>query len=61
MFVGGCSGSTSGAIKMMRILLLQKMLRREMTLAIHPHEVIPVRFNGRVVNERTLRPLSVSC
>ena len=45
MFIGGCTGSTAGAIKVMRVLLVHKMLRRELHVAIHPREVIPVRLN----------------
>lgn len=55
MFAGGCSGSTAGAIKAMRVLLLNKVLRRELALTVHPQAVAPIRLNARVVDERTLR------
>lgn len=55
MFVGGSAGSTGGAIKVVRHLLLGKMLRRELRQTVHPEEVIPVRLDGAVVDERTLR------
>jgi len=57
MFAGGCSGSTAGAIKAMRVLLLNKVLRRELVLTVHPQAVVPIRLNGRVVNDRTLRAI----
>jgi trk system potassium uptake protein TrkH len=57
MFAGGCSGSTAGAIKAMRILLLNKVLRRELVLTVHPQAVVPIRLNDQVVNERTLRAI----
>ena len=55
MFVGGCAGSTAGSIKVVRHVLLGKSLRRELRQTVHPEEVIPIRLNRRVLDERTLR------
>jgi trk system potassium uptake protein TrkH len=49
MFIGGCAGSTSGGIKIMRIYLLFKFVLSEITRLIHPHAVVPVRLNNTVV------------
>jgi trk system potassium uptake protein TrkH len=58
MFIGGSAGSTAGAIKPIRILLVGKVLRRELDQTVHPEVVSPIRFNGAVVNERTLRAVA---
>jgi trk system potassium uptake protein TrkH len=55
MFVGGCAGSTSGSIKVVRHVLMAKSLRRELRQTVHPEEVVPIRLNRRVLDERTLR------
>jgi trk system potassium uptake protein TrkH len=55
MFVGGCAGSTAGSIKVVRHVLMGKSLRRELRQTVHPEEVVPVRLNRRVLDERTLR------
>ena len=55
MLIGGCAGSTGGAIKVVRHLLIAKMLRRELDQTVHREAVLPIRLNGRVVDERTLR------
>jgi trk system potassium uptake protein TrkH len=55
MFVGGCAGSTSGSIKVVRHVLMGKSLRRELRQTVHPEEVVPIRLNRRVLDERTLR------
>ena len=55
MFAGGSAGSTGGAIKVVRHLLIGKVLRRELHQAIHPEAVIPIRLNRVAVDERTLR------
>jgi trk system potassium uptake protein TrkH len=57
MLVGGCAGSTGGAIKVVRWLLVGKLLRRELDQTIHREAVVPVRLNNRVVDERTLRAI----
>jgi trk system potassium uptake protein len=55
MFVGGCAGSTAGSIKVVRHVLMGKSLRRELRQTVHPEEVVPIRLNRRVLDERTLR------
>ncbi len=45
--VGACAGSTSGGIKVIRVLLFFKQGLREITRLIHPHAVIPIKL-GRV-------------
>jgi trk system potassium uptake protein TrkH len=59
MFVGGCAGSTSGSIKVVRHVLMGKSLRRELRQTVHPEEIVPVRLNRRVLDERTLRAATV--
>ena len=39
MFVGGCAGSTGGAIKCIRIYVLIKEAARELYRLVHPHAV----------------------
>ncbi len=55
MFIGGSAGSTGGGIKCVRILLLLKQGRRELSRLIHPHGVIPVRLGGKVVSEEVIQ------
>lgn len=46
-FVGGCAGSTSGGMKVIRIMLLYRQSIREIRRLVHPHAVIPVKIGGR--------------
>ena len=46
-FFGGCSGSTGGGIKCVRMLVCLKLLRRSYSLKIHPNRVIPLSLNGK--------------
>ena len=54
MLLGGSSGSTSGGIKTVRIVLLLKNTYYEFRRLIHPNAVVPVRFNGHVVNTQII-------
>lgn len=51
MFTGGTSGSPSGSIKIIRLLLATKNARHEMRRMIHPNAVMPVRLDHKVVPE----------
>ncbi len=55
MFVGGCAGSPTGALKVSRLLLVGKTIGREMVGSIHPERVRPIRVGGRVVGDRIVR------
>ena len=59
MFVGGCAGSTSGAIKQVRLLLLFKMLRKKLHKLLHPRAVIPVRLGGKLIPEKSLHTITM--
>ncbi len=54
MVVGACAGSTGGGLKIARGLLLIKSLRRNIKQIVRPRQVVTVRNNGNVVNERTV-------
>lgn len=49
MFMGACSGSTSGAMKCVRISILFKVVANEFKRIVHPNAVIPVRMAHKVV------------
>lgn len=54
MFLGASAGSTGGGMKGIRILLLFKMIKKEVVKLIHPHSVSSVRMGGKAVNQETL-------
>jgi trk system potassium uptake protein TrkH len=57
MLIGGSAGSTAGAVKVVRWLLLGKLVARELDQTLHGEAVVPVRLNGRPIEERTLRAI----
>ena len=59
MFIGACAGSTSGGIKVSRILILLKTIRKELSLIINPRQVKKIRMDGHPVDHETLRSANV--
>ena len=49
MFLGGCAGSTGGAMKIIRSLVLIKFCMNEIKRLIHPQAVLPVRIGHRTI------------
>jgi len=52
MYFGACAGSTSGAIKCVRIAMLLKVVRNEFLRIVHPNAVIPLRISGHVIHSK---------
>jgi trk system potassium uptake protein TrkH len=59
MFVGGSAGSTGGAIKIVRWLIVAKSIRRELFTTVHPEAVRPIRLAGRPLDDRAIRGIYV--
>jgi trk system potassium uptake protein len=52
MFAGGCAGSTSGGIKISRIVIFFKAARQQILASFRPSQHLPVKFNARPLEER---------
>jgi len=59
MFIGACSGSTGGGIKVSRILMLLKALKKELNMLIHPRMVKKLRLDGHIIAHETIRSTNV--
>ena len=57
MFVGACSGSTTGGFKCVRAVMVMKVLRNEFHKLLHPNAVLPVKINGTPVPHGQLNTL----
>ena len=49
MLAGGCTGSTAGGIKNIRLLMMAKGFRNNFKRLLHPNAVIPVRINKQPI------------
>ncbi|WP_019023216.1 MULTISPECIES: TrkH family potassium uptake protein [unclassified Thioalkalivibrio] len=54
-FIGACTGSTGGGMKVVRVLLLVKQGLREIKRLIHPHARIAVKVNGKEAPDRVVQ------
>ncbi|MFN3077165.1 MAG: TrkH family potassium uptake protein [Alphaproteobacteria bacterium] len=46
-FIGGCTGSTAGAIKVFRWQILFLAVKRQLIAMFQPHRVVDLRYNGQ--------------
>ncbi len=47
MIIGGCSSSTSGGIKVTRILTMLKLIKRGIQVQLHPNAIISIKMNEK--------------
>ena len=59
MLFGSCAGSTAGGLKLIRILLLVKLARREIGRAYAPRKVKVIKLDGKSVPEEMLYRIAV--
>jgi len=55
--IGGCAGSTSGGIKVLRFLLLQKQGAREVKRLVHPEAVLTIKFGKLTLPENVIEAM----
>lgn len=49
LFVGGCCMSTSGSLKVFRVIVLFKLIKRGIFRQVHPHAVKAVVLDGKAI------------
>jgi trk system potassium uptake protein TrkH len=54
MVIGASAGSTGGALKVIRLLVLLKHTYRRIVLAFNPRAIIPLKIGGNVLSERVI-------
>lgn len=50
MFIGGCAASTSGSVKVIRVLVMLKLIWRGCIKRIHPRSVVAVKLGKNTVS-----------
>lgn len=58
MVIGGCSGSTSGGIKIIRIMIAVRSLIRSVSLAFRPNLTLPMRSGGTVLEAQAINAIT---
>ena len=50
MYTGACSGSTTGAMKCVRVAILGRVMMNEFKRIVHPNAIIPVRMSRKIIS-----------
>lgn len=58
MFIGGMAGSTSGGMKSIRILVLFKLIKREVAKIFHSKAMIPIRIGKKPVSSNVIASIT---
>ncbi|MBF0246324.1 MAG: TrkH family potassium uptake protein, partial [Planctomycetes bacterium] len=57
MIIGGCAGSTSGGLKVFRVLITFKAGWREIFQLLRPRAILPLRVDGKSLGEELIRSI----
>ncbi len=55
MCSGACAGSTAGGLKISRVIILFRLIHRELRQLLHPRSVNTIKLDGKPLDETTLR------
>jgi trk system potassium uptake protein TrkH len=58
MLTGGCVASTASGMKVGRLVILFRLLRRNISVRLHPNAVLPVKFDGKAVPTDTVSAIA---
>jgi trk system potassium uptake protein TrkH len=55
LFIGGCAGSTTGGMKIIRSILIYKYLVSEVRKLLHPKGVFPIKIGGELISDDVVK------
>ncbi len=58
MFMGACAGSTAGGLKASRVFVLGKVVLRELSVVVRPHQVSAIRVGRGTVSQDIARGIA---
>ncbi len=58
MFMGGCSSSTGGGIKIIRILVILKLIKRGISTRLHPNVIETIKLNDKTMPSDTVSAIA---
>jgi trk system potassium uptake protein TrkH len=59
LFVGGCSASAAGGIKVIRVAVMCSLIRRNFFRQLHPRAVVPVKIGGKLLSSENVSNITV--
>lgn len=61
MFIGACAGSTTGAMKCVRVLVMLKSVGRAIRQLLNPRAVIVTKYGDTALDDNTISGMAVFC
>jgi trk system potassium uptake protein TrkH len=61
MFIGGCAGSTAGAMKVMRFEILGRLGANTMRRLVHPRGVFRMTYQGKPLGNDVIMSVTIFC
>ena len=58
MLISACAGSTCGGFKISRLIIIFKVIKRDFLKVVHPNSVRTITFEGKKVDEDTIKNTS---
>lgn len=58
MFLGGCAGSTTGGLKIIRVVIVCKQIWAEIKRTLHPRMITTVKLDNRILESSVLNGVS---
>ncbi|MDR2132412.1 MAG: hypothetical protein LBP30_03590 [Clostridiales Family XIII bacterium] len=58
LLTGGCAASTASGLKVGRVVILLRLVRRNISIRLHPNAVLPIKFDGRAVPTDTVNAIA---
>ena len=59
MFIGGCAGSTSGGLKISRLIILVKTIFKELTSYTHPKSIVKIKMDDKPIENEVVHSAHV--
>ncbi len=59
MFIGGCAASTSGSVKVIRVMTLMKLVRRAFKKKLHPRQVVAIKVGEKATPVHVVSEITV--
>ena len=53
MLIGGCTGSTTGGIKIFRIQIFFKVIIQQIQKVIRPHQIVKITYSKALIDDKT--------
>ena len=59
MFIGGCSASTAGGLKVIRLSVMASLIRRNINKRLHPNAVVAVKLGNQAISSQKVSNITV--